>query len=244
MKKVIIQAGGKGTRLYPYTTVIPKPLMPVGEMPILEIVIKQLVHHQFTTIIITTGHLSHLIQTFFGDGSKWGANITYQTEDKPLGTIGPIGVIADLDEPFLVMNGDLLTDINYSDLYKMHIKKKADLTVACFGKEVPITLGVIEHDRKEKITGFREKPTLTYPVSMGIYVISPNLLPLIPKNKYLGFDDFILKVIRCNKKAMVYKFHGMWLDIGRHEDYENATQVFKINKSKLLPRMIKQAGDL
>ena len=235
MIQVIIQAGGKGSRLFPYTTVLPKPLMPVGENPILEIVIKQLVHYGFKKILITTGHLSHLIQAFFGDGSKWGAEITYQMEDKPLGTIGPIKIIKAPKSPFLVMNGDLLTDLDYDDLYETHLQTKADLTVACCKKEVQISLGIIEHNNDGRIVGFTEKPTLKYSVSMGIYVINPSLLSLIPKNIEFGFDQFIVNVIEHVKNVMVYKFDGLWLDIGRYEDYQLATKTFTEHRLKFLP---------
>lgn len=235
MRRVIIQAGGKGARLHPYTTVIPKPLMPVDEKPILEIVIRQLIHYNFKRITITTGHLFHLIHAFFGDGSRWGAEITYQTEDKSLGTIGPIRRVKDLKEPFLVMNGDLLTDINYHHFYDSHLHSDAELSVACYLKKIPISLGVIHHDEDGRIASFQEKPTIQFPVSMGIYVVNPSLIELIPGEDNFGFDQFIDKILSRQRKAIVYRYNGLWLDIGRHEDYETATKLFLENRSSFFP---------
>ena len=232
---VIIQAGGKGTRLRPYTSVLPKPLMPVGDMPILEIVVRQLVHYGFNDLYVTTGHLAHLIEAFFGDGSHWNANITYVREDNPLGTIGPARRIPRPSDPFIVMNGDLLTDINYRALYEYHLAGDALLTVAVYQCKVPVSLGVIEYNDDRQIIGFREKPCLSFWASMGIYVFSPELWRLIPPDTQYGFDRLMEDMLARDMVAQVFPWDGLWLDIGRPEDYERATNEFQKNRSLLLP---------
>src|SRR5262245_60125052 len=168
MTRVVIQAGGRGTRLYPYTTVLPKPLMPIGDAPILEIVVRQLVYHGFRDITITVGHLGHLIVAVLGDGSRWGARIEYAQEDQPRGTIGALSALERLDEPVLVMNGDLLTDFNFGAFMDAHRAGRAQLSVGVYHKRVPISLGVLDLDADGRAVGFREKPVLSFPCSMGI----------------------------------------------------------------------------
>src|SRR5262245_48045924 len=188
MTRVVIQAGGRGTRLYPYTTVLPKPLMPLGDAPILEVVVRQLVHYGFRDITITVGHLGHLIMAVFGDGSRWGARIDYKREEKPRGTIGGLSRLRDVDEPLLVMNGDLLTDFNYREFMDAHLAGKTDLSVGVYRKQIPVSLGVLDLDDNCQAVGFREKPVLSFPCSMGVYAVSPGLLPLIPRTGIFGFD--------------------------------------------------------
>ena len=233
--RAVIQAGGVGSRLRPYTTVVPKPLMPVAEMPILEVVIRQLAAHGFTDVTITVGHLAHLIQAFFGDGSKFGVEIDYMVEDKPLGTIGALSRVPRLDTPFLVMNGDLLTDIDYGHFLREHVESGAPMTVAVYNKQVPISLGVIEYDESYHITGFVEKPTKVFSVSMGVYAMSPEMLGHIPADTHFGFDDLMAGTQREGLAVRVAPFDGLWLDIGRHEDYEEATRVFEENRDRFLP---------
>jgi NDP-sugar pyrophosphorylase family protein len=232
---VVIQAGGKGTRLYPYTAVLPKPLMPVGEMPVLEIVVRQLVHYGFDHLYVTTGHLAHLIEAFFGDGSSWDASITYVREDSPLGTIGPIRKIPRPAEPFIVMNGDLLTDINFRALYQHHLASDTLLTVAVYQGTVPVSLGVVEYNDDRRIVGFREKPSLSFWASMGIYIFSPELWDSIPQHTYYGFDRLMEDMLAHGMVATVFPWDGLWLDIGRPEDYERATEEFETHKDLLLP---------
>lgn len=233
--QAVILAGGKGTRLAPYTMVFPKPLMPIGDMPILEIVIRQLKKYGFTKIVLAVGHLSGLIEAYFGDGSKWGVSITYSKEDQPLGTAGPIALLDDLDENFLVMNGDLLTNIDYSDLMLHHIESGALSTVSIYTKDVPINLGILELDKDGKIVNYIEKPTLKYKVSMGIYAFNKNILQFIDRGKYLDLPDLIKTLIQKNKNVSGYIFEGYWMDIGRHEDYSKVLEEFESMKDKLLP---------
>ncbi|WP_048063605.1 nucleotidyltransferase family protein [Methanococcoides burtonii] len=232
--QAVILAGGKGTRLAPYTTVLPKPLMPIGDMPILEIVIRQLKKNGFTDIVLAVGHLAGLIEAYFGDGSKWGVNITYSIEDEPLGTAGPLSLIDDLDENFLVMNGDLLTNVNYSDLMRFHLENDALSTVSVYTKDVPISLGVLELDDNGKITDYIEKPTLKYKVSMGIYVFNRKILEHIKKGEYLDFPDLIKNLISLNENVSGYMFEGYWMDIGRYEDYSKVLEEFESMKDELL----------
>jgi len=233
--RVIIMAGGAGRRLLPYTSVLPKPLMPVGERPILDIVLRQLKRYGFCRITISVGHLAELIMAFFDNGSRWGLDIDYAIEDEPLGTMGPLSQIRGLTEPFIVMNGDLLTDVDYRDLYESHLKSDAVLTVATYQKPVDISLGVLEVDQDSRVIGFREKPTLTFTVSMGIYVLSPSLLSVIPKGRHFGFDDLMYALLASKATIRSYRHTGLWLDIGRREDYDNATEVFEKNRDRLLP---------
>ncbi len=232
--QAIILAGGKGTRLAPYTTILPKPLMPIGDMPILEIVILQLKKHGFTRIVLAVGHLAGLIEAYFGDGSKLGVKISYSREDEPLGTAGPLSLIEGLDENFLVMNGDILTNINYSELMRYHLENGALTTISMYTKDVPISLGVLELDGKGNIVDYIEKPVLKYKVSMGIYIFNKKILGYIERGKYLDFPDLIKKLIREGENIRGYMFEGYWMDIGRHEDYSKVLEEFEKVRDKLL----------
>jgi NDP-sugar pyrophosphorylase family protein len=241
--KVIIQAGGKGSRLYPYTQVLPKPLMPVGGMPILEIVIRQLAACGFRELIITIGHLGDMIRWCCGDGSRWGVRIRYYPEEKPLGTMGPLKQIDGLDRPFLVMNGDLLTDLDYAALYRWHLAGSAQLSIATYMKPVNISLGVLETDSQDRVVGFQEKPTLHFPCSMGVYGMNPELLKLIPDGRAFGFDDLMHEMLGRGMPARAYVFRGTWMDIGRPEDFHQACEVFEKQPELFLPAVsLKKAG--
>ncbi|MFC1517587.1 sugar phosphate nucleotidyltransferase [Candidatus Margulisiibacteriota bacterium] len=232
--QAIILAGGKGTRLKPYTTIFPKPLVPVGDIPILEIVIRQLKHHGFKKITIAVGHLAELIEAFFGDGKKWGVEISYSLEDKPLGTAGPIALVDDLENDFLIMNGDLLTSINFKDLMEKHKKNKAISTISIYKKDHKIELGILELDKDNNLTDYIEKPTKTYPVSMGIYIFNKKILGYIPKNKHLDLPDLIKTLISKKEKIHGYLFKDKWLDIGQEKDYLNAIEEFNIHRKLFL----------
>ena len=224
--QAIILAGGRGTRLQPYTTVLPKPLMPVGNYPILEIVIRQLHYAGFRQILMAVGYLGELIEAYLGDGSKWGVEILYSREDEPLGTAGPVALFDGLQEHFLVMNGDILTDLDYTAFFEYHQKKEGLATIATYEKKVKIDLGVIETGPNRQLTKYIEKPVLPYSVSMGIYAFARQILSHIPIGQYLDFPDLIKKLITAEKPVYSMPFDGYWLDIGRREDYEEAAEDF------------------
>lgn len=233
--RAVILAGGKGTRLAPYTTILPKPLMPVGDMPILEIVIRQLARSGFNDLTLAVGYLSELLMAYCGDGNKFGVAIDYSREEQPLGTAGPIALIPNLKETFLVMNGDLLTTIDYGAMLRYHHGRGALATIACYQRDVKIDLGVIEVDPDNWVSNYIEKPTYHYSVSMGIYLFEPAILDYVPYNQRLDLPDLVIKLMRDGKKVNVFNFDGYWLDIGRHDDYENAIEVFAKNRGKFLP---------
>jgi NDP-sugar pyrophosphorylase family protein len=238
---VVILAGGRGVRLRPYTTAIPKPLVPIGgEYAILDIILQQLRAQGFTRATLAIGHLGALIRAFAGDGSRWGLEIDYVEEDKPLSTIGPVLNILDrLPEHFLVMNGDVLTDLNYSLVLKGHEPSGVPLTVATYQRQVKIDFGTLETADAE-IVSFREKPTLRYGVSMGVYALSRAALTRYPRNVPFGFDDLMLDLLRRRPRPKSYHFDGYWLDIGRPDDYDEANDSFVELRPRLLP---KRGGD-
>ncbi len=179
-RRAVILAGGRGTRLRPYTVVLPKPLMPIGEYPIMEVVIRQLAYHEFDHITIAVNHQAELIKAFFGDGSKWHLRIDYSLEDEPLGTMGPLKLIRDLPDQFLVMNGDVLTDLNFADFHAEHAQENRLFTVSSYQREQKVDYGVLMTDPQGTLRGFQEKPVTGYEVSMGIYMVSRDVLPVRP----------------------------------------------------------------
>lgn len=234
--RVIILAGGRGRRLAPYTTVLPKPLMPIGEMPILEVVIRQLCAYGFKDIVLAVGYLSSLLEAYFGDGKRWDVNIQYSHEDAPLGTAGPIALVPNLDQTFMLMNGDLLTTLNYRDMWHFHSARQAVATVGLFEKRVKVDLGVIEVDESGSIIGYVEKPELKYQVSMGIYFFEPQVLHYIPRGERLDLPDLIRTLLKHGARVASYPFNGQWLDIGRHDDYGRAVELFEANRHQFLPQ--------
>lgn len=229
--KAVILAGGKGTRLKPYSTIIPKPIVPVGDRAILEILIGRLKKFGITDLTICVNHLAELIMAYFGKGEKLGVNIKYSIEDKPLGTVAPIKLIKRLPENFIVMNGDLLTDLNFKEFYKKHLENKALMTIATYKRNSKIDFGVIDIDKGRSIVkGFKEKPEYRLDVSMGVYILNRKVLENIPLNKKFGFDDLVLKMLQKGQEIKVYPYKGYWLDIGRPDDYEKANKdIKKIN---------------
>jgi NDP-sugar pyrophosphorylase family protein len=232
--RAVILAGGKGTRLAPYTKVFPKPLVPIGDMPILQVVICQLRQYGFTHITLTVGYLATLFQAFFGDGSRHGVKIYYVLEDKPLGTAGPLRFVPGLDETFLVMNGDLLTTLDYVDLLRYHKQMGTVATVAMHKRRVKIDLGVIRLDGRNRIEGYVEKPEYEYNVSMGIYVFEPGILEYIPLGQYFDFPSLVHRLLESDQAITGYPFDGYWLDIGRPDDYEQAVLDFEKMRSVFL----------
>ncbi len=233
--RAIVLAGGKGRRLYPYTLVLPKPLVPLGDRSILEIVVRQLAAHGFDHITCAVGYHADLIMAVMGDGKKWDVKIDYVVEASPLGTIGPLATISPPQEPFLVMNGDLLTDLNYRDLMDYHQQNGNIATIATYKRHVKLSLGVVTYNEEQRITGFEEKPEFDYDVSMGIYVFDPRIQDYIPKDQAFGFDQLIFRLLESDEKAAVYPFDGHWLDMGTYEDLNAAIEEFEKNRTRYLP---------
>ncbi len=221
-KRAIILAGGKGTRLKPYTVSLPKPLVPIVDKPIIEIIIQQLVKNGFDHITLTINHMADIIKAFCGDGSKWGVLIDYSLEDKPLSTMGPLTLIPDLPDNFLIMNGDVLTDLSFSSFYDTHVQSENIFTISSFEREHINNYGVLEVGKGNKLTGFLEKPSHKFEVSMGIYMANKEILNYIPENTAYGFDNLMYDLLASKKAVNVMKHSNYWLDIGRPDDYEKA----------------------
>lgn len=219
----VILAGGKGARLRPYTTCMPKPLVPVGEQPILSIIIRQLEEAGVKRVTLAVHHLAELIMSFFGDGQKYGVELDYSFEPFPLGTVGPVRLIKNVPEHFFVMNGDILTDLPYAKVFRSHLRAGANLTIACFRRKVPVDFGVLKLDElSHRVVGFQEKPTHFLDVSMGIYVFSRKLLKRIPLNTPYGLDDLVLGMLADSDPINAFQYDGHWLDLGRPDDYDKA----------------------
>jgi NDP-sugar pyrophosphorylase family protein len=226
-------------RLRPYTTVLPKPLMPVGDRPILDVIVRQLRHHGFERLTIVTGHLAELIEAFFGDGERYGIAIDYFREDEPLGTVGALALLEGLDEDFLVMNGDVLTDLAYGKFLEQHRASGAAASVAAHKREVQVSLGVLQFEDDadaDRLTGYIEKPTYDYEVSMGIYAFSPRAIELIEPGVRLDFPDLVLRLLDAGETVRARRSENdYWLDIGRHDDYETAMDEFERMRDRFLP---------
>lgn len=231
--QVLILAGGRGARLKPFTNVIPKPLVPVGDLPILEIVLRQLSRSGAKRVTLAVNHLARLIEAFFGNGERLGLDISYSLEETPLGTAGPLCLVDRLDDNFLVMNGDLLTTIDYSDLFRRHTSSGAIATIATFKKEVNIDLGVLEVDGAQFIN-YIEKPTYHFTVSMGIYALNRRVIEYIPAGEKFDMPDLILALHKAGEKIVCYSGDYDWLDIGRLDDYEKAITLFEANREVYL----------
>lgn len=224
MPRAVVLAGGKGRRLAPYTTILPKPLLPVGDQPILLHVLEILRGAGFDRITISVGHLAELIMLFFGRGHKFGVEIDYAIEDEPLGTIGPLAFIEGLGEDFLVMNGDVLTDLDPAALYRQHKDSGAILTVATYAREVAIDFGVLRTTGDGRISEFVEKPRIPYEVSMGVYILNRRCMDFVPKGRAFGFDELVLALLDAGEDVRAFPHKGQWLDLGRPEDYAIANR--------------------
>lgn len=232
--QAIILAGGKGTRMRPYTTILPKPLMPVTDMPILELVVLQLKRAGFTDIVMAVGYLASLIEAYFGDGKQWGVNIRYSRENEPLGTAGPIALVKDLETTFLVMNGDVLTNLDYGKFMQHHQQQDGIATIAMHQKAVNVTLGVIETNDTDDVCEYIEKPTLHYQVSMGVYAFSNRVLDYIKLGEYLDLPDLIKLLLANQESVKGFLWDGVWLDIGRKEDYLQAIELLETDRDEFL----------
>jgi NDP-mannose synthase len=232
--RAIILAGGRGTRLAPYTTVLPKPLMPIGDMPILELLIRQLARRGVHHVTLAVGHLASLIMAYFGHGERFGVEIDYSLEDQPLGTAGPLGLIQGLDETFLVLNGDLLTDLDFARMVTVHTSTRSVATVGIYAREVTIDLGVVETDSESMLCAYREKPSFCYDVSMGVYVLEPRVLGLIPPGQCFDLPSLVRALVGAKERVFGYRHDGYWLDIGRPDDYQRAQEEYPTMRAALL----------
>lgn len=227
--KAIILAGGKGTRLRPFTASFPKPLVPLGDTPVVEVLIRRLIEFGVTDITMTLGHLAELMQAYFAHRRELmdRLDLKFIIEDQPTGTAGSVSLVDGLNDTFLVMNGDLLTDLNFHDLVDFHRRKGAVLTIATRRREVKIDLGVLEYDANNRITAYREKPETTYDVSMGVYVYEPAALEYIPKGARFDLPDLVLKLIAAGRQVCAFPTDCQWLDIGRPDDYARAQELYE-----------------
>ncbi|WFE29867.1 sugar phosphate nucleotidyltransferase [Solwaraspora sp. WMMD791] len=236
----VIMAGGKGVRLRPYTTALPKPLVPIGDdFAILEIVLHQLAAYGFRTATLAINHHGSLIRAFVGDGTRFGLHVDYAEERTPLSTVGPLfGLRDQLPDRFLVMNGDILTNLHYADLLRAHVDSGAPVTVATFRRKVEVDFGVLAVEG-DKVVEFKEKPVLDYRVSMGVYGLSKSTIAAYPVGIALGFDRLMTDLIDRGDPPAAYDFDGYWLDIGRPEDYDEANRTFATLAPILLPAALR-----
>jgi NDP-sugar pyrophosphorylase family protein len=223
--QAVILAGGKGRRLRPYTTILPKPMMPIGEKPVLGVIIDRLIENGVTRIVMTVGYLAGIIQAYFGDGKGLGVDIEYFVETQPLGTAGSLGVIADLDDEFIVTNGDVLADLSFRDLVESHRRSGCAATICSCRKDVRLTLGVLDLE-DSAVRDYIEKPVYHFDVSAGIYVLNKRVTEHIPKNQYFDFPTLMKRLIAVKEPINVYRFEGAWYDIGREEDYRAVLERF------------------
>jgi NDP-sugar pyrophosphorylase family protein len=224
--QAVILAGGKGTRLRPFTTSLPKPLVPVGDYPIIEIVLRQLKHFGFREVIISTGHLAELIEAYCGDGKRWGLRIRYVREDKPLSTAGALRLIRGLQRDFLTINGDVLTTLDFRALIDFHRRSRATATVSVCERQTLVDFGTIRVDAQDRLQAYVEKPAYRYLVSMGVNVFDRKVLGLIRPGEALGIPDLIARVRESGGTVMAFRNRADWLDIGRPEDYQTAQDLF------------------
>lgn len=231
--KAVILAGGKGTRLAPFTYVLPKPLMPIGDRAILEVLLKQISRTGIKRVTLAVGYLASLIQAFFGDGSQYGLEIDYAYEETPLGTAGPLAFVPGITKTFLVSNGDVLTLLDFADFLRFHQEQGAICTIAMHQRQEKINLGVIEQNNGDlRVTGYVEKPTLNYKVSMGIYIFEPRVLDYIPRGQYLDFPDLVHKLLDAGEKVVGYPYDGYWRDLGNPEDFNQACADYESMRSQ------------
>ena len=224
--KAVILAGGLGTRLKPFTEVIPKPLLPIGEKSVLEIQIERLRKYGFDEVFLATNYKSDYISNFFGDGSKYGIKLKISKEEKPLGTAGPLLLLKDkLTEPFIVMNGDILSLIDFKQLFEFGLTQKSLLTISIKKEITPYAYGNIFFEGN-RVTGIQEKPDIIMYILAGIYFMKPEIFKYFPNNEYFGMDNLILKMLNEKQEVTKYDLKEYWLDIGRLNDYEKAQEIY------------------
>jgi NDP-sugar pyrophosphorylase family protein len=236
VKQAVIMAGGKGTRLHPYSALFPKPLMPLGDMPVLELLLRRMKKAGVTDVILAVNHLSHLIKAFFGNGSELGLRISYSKEDRPLGTAGALGnMLDDLDETFLVANGDLLTTMDLAAMARQHSETRCDASIGIFERENKIDFGLIEFDSENRLCAYREKPTNMYYVSMGVYILQREAVRQnIALGDYQDMPSLLLNMRAAKADVRCYHDDCMWLDIGRPDDFALAQSMFESNRALFL----------
>jgi NDP-sugar pyrophosphorylase family protein len=236
--QAILLAGGKGTRLRPYTAVLPKPLMPIGDvepLPIMEVVLRQLARFGFRDVTVITGYLTELIEAFFGDGRKFGTRMNYRREVTPLGTAGGLALLDRPDEPVLVINGDILTTLDFAAMHRFHSERSAAATIASYPREVKIDFGVLEFgDDPHLLTGYREKPEFSFQVSMGLYILDPVAWDFLEAGQPLQMPDLLETMRMAGRPVHCFKEPCYWLDIGRHDDYATANEVFEARRRSFL----------
>ncbi len=236
--KAVIMAGGKGTRLQPFTASFPKPLMPLGDMPVLELLLHQLRRAGIDEVYLAVNHLHHLIRAFCGDGSRFGLNIHYSLEDSPLGTAGPLGSLLDqVGDNFVVTNGDLLTTFDFARLLRAHQEQAADATLCVYEREVKIDFGLIQVGEDMSLKGYLEKPVNKHLVSMGLYVLNRDAVaPHLEPGVHLDMPDLLMNLLNAGKKVQCHhQPESFWLDIGRPDDYATAQKMFDENRELFLP---------
>jgi NDP-sugar pyrophosphorylase family protein len=233
MKHAVILAGGRGTRLRPYTLTLPKPLVPLVDTPIVEIVIRKLANAGYGSATLAINHMGELIQAYFGSGERWGLQLRYSMENEPLGTIAPLRLISDLPDNFLVINADVLSDLDLSRFIAEHEASGAIFTIGATNRDQILDYGVLGVEG-ERLVDFREKPRLPQLVSMGIYAVNRRVLGYIPSSGPFGFDQLMLKLIEMGEPVNVKTHSGYWLDIGRPDDYERATIEFEKDRKRFL----------
>jgi NDP-sugar pyrophosphorylase family protein len=233
MKYAVILAGGRGTRLRPYTLTLPKPLVPIGDMPIVEIVIRKLAKAGYDVVTLAINHMGELIQAYFGNDRRWGMTVRYSLEKEALGTIAPLRLIPDLPDQFLVLNSDVLTDLDLAEFLDGHTRSDAIFTIAATRREQLLDYGVLGVDAG-RLVSFQEKPKVSQFVSMGIYGVNRRVLGFIPTSGPFGFDQLMLRLIEADERVNVVPHDGYWLDIGRPEDYELANREFEKDRNRFL----------
>lgn len=235
IERAVILAGGRGTRLKPFTFAFPKPLMPIGDTPILEIIVRQLEAAGVRRVTMAVGHLAELIAAYFAGQQRIGLDIDYSREPAPLGTAGPLALIDDLSAPFFVMNGDILTTLDYRDLAVFHAQSGAIATIASYRKIQSIELGVLDVAPDGRLNRYIEKPNHEFRVSMGVYAFEPAVLKYIDPKTRLDLPDLINRLLAAGEPLSVYPFEGRWLDIGQADDYARALEEFEQKRDEFLP---------
>lgn len=235
-RRAIILAGGLGSRLRPYTVALPKPLMPIGDYSILELIVRQLARSGFDRITMAVNHQANIIQAVFGDGSSWGLQIDYSLEDKPLSTVAPLLLINDLPDTFLLMNGDVLTDLDFRAFLEEHEATRGSFTISAHRRSQLVDFGVLHVSADGHLEGFEEKPRLDYLVSMGVYAVNRTVLRHVPSDTSFGFDDLMWAMLGSDERVVVREHPGYWLDIGRPDDYTRAIEDFEADPERFLTR--------